>query len=54
MVAPLARACARALRHCSSSASGGSTWRSGALEGRSVLRLEGADVFPFLQARPLY
>ena len=40
-----------ALRRCLSAASGAPGWRTAALEGRSVLRLEGADVYTFLQAR---
>jgi hypothetical protein len=39
-----------AARRCLSAAAGG--WHTAALEGRSVLRLEGADVYTYLQARP--
>ena len=42
-----------AARRCASAAAGAPfAWRTAALEGRSVLRLEGADVFTYLQARP--
>lgn len=57
-VSAFALRCMVALRHaarrCVSAAAGAPTWLSppAALEGRSVLRLEGADVFTYLQARP--
>jgi hypothetical protein len=46
MVAPLRHAA----RRCASAAAP-PAWRTVALEARGVLRLEGADVLPFLQAR---